>query len=52
MDQILRDESRQEREGVVGRDEGESVSGVHGVHREEVVLLEEHRVQCVNDLEI
>jgi hypothetical protein len=51
VDEVLGDEGWQEGERVVGGDEGESVSGVHGVVREEVVLLEEHRVQSVDNLE-
>ena len=50
VDEILGDEGWQEGEGVVGRDEGESVSGVHGIVGEEVVLLEEQRVQGVDNL--
>ena len=52
VDEVLRDECWQEGEGVVGGDEGESVSGVHGVVGEEVVLLEVHRVQGVDHLKV
>jgi len=48
----LGDEGWQEGEGVVGGDERESESGVHGIVGEEVVLLEEQRVQSIDNLKI
>ena len=37
---------------MVGRDESETVAGVHGVVGEEVELLEVHRVQSIDHLRI
>ena len=51
MNEVSGDQSGQKGEGVVGGDEGEAVAGVHGVVGEEEVLLEEHGVQGVQDLE-
>ena len=51
LDEVLSDKGGDEGEGQVGAYQVEARSGVHVVVGEEEVLLEEHGVQGVQDLE-